>query len=204
PGPHAGSFGTVRADGHGRQVEAIERVSVNGVLEERRMLSEYLPTGELLRVTQSRAGSPDVVRWMRYDSQGRLVLNVEPNTSVGFDPDPTTDPSTIKAWRYAYNNAGELVGTSDPRGCGVNYHHDAAGRLIAEDYSPCLDHHAAYSAPSFTSETGIEVFYRYDVADPDTGNIEDAAERTLSIDTSLLWGRSVSVSDLGAKSVVSY
>ncbi len=105
---------------------------------------------------------------------------------------------------HAYNNAGELVGTSDPRGCGVNYHHDTAGRLIAEDYSPCLDHHAAYSAPNFASETGIEVLHRYDVADPETGTIEDAAERTLSIDTNLLWGRSVSVSDLGGKSVVSY
>ncbi len=204
PGPHSGTFGTLRADGHGRQVEAIERARVSGELEERRMVTEYLPTGEVRRVTQIRAGSPNVARWMRYDSLGRLVLNVEPNTSVGFDPDPSTDPATLKAWRYAYNDAGDLVGTSGARGCGVNYHYDAAGRPIAEDYSPCLDHHAAYTAPDFTSESGIEVLRRYDVADSETGTIEDAAERTLEVDVSLLWGRSVSVSDLGGKSVVSY
>ena len=59
-------------------------------------------------------------------------------------------------------------------------------------------------APNFTAETGIEVLYRYDTADPDTATIEDAAERTLAIDTDLLWGRAVSVSDVGQKSVFSY
>jgi len=204
PGPHQGSFGTVRADGHGRQVEAIERLHAGDVLEERRQLSEYLPTGELLRVIQRRAGSADVVRWLRYDSLGRLVLNVEPNTSVGFNADPDTNPSSLKALRYAYNDAGELVGTSDARGCGVNYYYDSAGRLVAEDYSPCLDSQAAYSAPDFSARTGIEVLYRYDVADPDIGTIADAAGRTLDVDTALLWGRFTSASDLGQKSVFSY
>lgn len=37
--------------------------------------------------------------------------------------------SETYAWRYAYNDAGDLVGTSDARGCGVNYHYDAAGNL---------------------------------------------------------------------------
>src|SRR5690606_433989 len=122
PGPHASSFASVRMDGHGRQVEAIERVRAGGVLEQRRLLSEYLPSGELRRVIQRRSGSPDVVRWMRSDSLGRMVLNAEPNTSTGFSSDPATDPSAIKAWRYAYNDAGDVVGTSDARGCGVNYH----------------------------------------------------------------------------------
>src|SRR5690606_37999902 len=50
PGPHASSFASVRMDGHGRQVEAIERVRAGGVLEQRRLLSESLPSGEVRRV----------------------------------------------------------------------------------------------------------------------------------------------------------
>ena len=140
-------------DGHGRQVEAIERVRAGGVLEQRRLLSEYLPSGELRRVIQRRSGSPDVVRRMRYDSLGRMVLNAEPNASTGFSPDPATDPSAIKAWRYAYNDAGDVVGASDARGFGVNYHYDAAGRLLADDDSPCPEEHAAYSPPNVGAGT---------------------------------------------------
>ena len=44
---------------------------------------------------------------MKYDSQGRMVLNVEPNTSTGFNPDPNTPPSALKAYRYAYNDNGD-------------------------------------------------------------------------------------------------
>jgi len=204
PGQHAGSYATARSDGHGRSVALTTRVRRNGVLEERLMLSEYLPTGETLRVTQRRVGSPDVVRWMRYDSQGRMVLNVEPNTSVGFDPNPSSNPSTFKAWRYAYNDLGELVGTSDARGCGVNYWRDAGGRPVAADYSPCLAHHPAYSVPNFASESGIESLYRYDTPDPESGSIVDAAGRTLTVSAVLSWGRLTSVSDLGSKRVTSY
>lgn len=203
-GPHRGSFGTVRTDGHARPIESIERVRFHGALEERKTLTEYLPTGEPIRITTRRAGSPDVVRWMRYDSLGRLILNAEPNTSTGFTPDPNQDPATIKAWRYAYNDLGDLVGSSDARGCGINYHYDRAGRLKAEDYSPCLDEQAAYTAPDFVNETGIEVLHRYDIADPDTGSIVDAGGNTLEIDTSLLLGRPVSVSDRGSKAVLAY
>jgi len=203
-GPHLGSFGTVRTDGHARPIESIERVRFHGALEERKTLNEYLPTGEPLRITTRRAGSPDIIRWMRYDSLGRLVLNAEPNTSVGFTSDFNQDPSTLKAWRYAYNDLGDLVGSSDARGCGINYHYDRAGRLVAEDYSPCLDEHLAYTAPDFVNETGLEVLHRYDLADPETGSIEDAAENTLEVDTSLLFGRPVSVSDRGSKAVIAY
>jgi YD repeat-containing protein len=42
--------------------------------------------------------------------------------------------TALRAWRYVYNDFGDLVGTSDARGCGINYSYDAAGRLLAEDY----------------------------------------------------------------------
>src|SRR5690606_2598507 len=135
----------------------------------------------------------DVVRWLRYDSLGRLVLNAEPNTSTGFTSDYNQDPSTIKAWRYAYNDLGQLVGVSDSRGCGVNLFFDRASRPIAEDYSPCLDHHPAYTAPDLVTGNGTESFYTYDLPDPDTQGttpITDAGGNTLTVNASLLWGRS--------------
>src|SRR5262249_55069764 len=99
-------------------------------------------------------------------SLGRMVLNVDAHTSVGFTTDLAQDatpgPAGLKAWRYAYDDAGDLVGTSDARGCGVNYHYDGAGRPIAEDYSPCLADHAPYSAPNFANHTGVEVYRQYD------------------------------------------
>ena len=205
PGSHQGTYATSATDGHGRLVRSTERIRVSGVIEAREVIREYLPTGELFRITQHRAGSPDTVRWMRYDSLGRLVLNVEPNTSTGFSPDLSTDISTIKAWRYAYNDAGDLVGTSDARGCGVNYHFEAAGRLIAEDYSPCEVGQAAYTqVTNLATGAGAEAFYRYDMPDPEAGSITDAAGHTFPIDASQLAGRVVSVSDRGSKGVIRY
>ncbi len=95
---------------------------------------------------------------MRYDSLGRMVLNVEPNTSKSFTTNlavsATTSAEGLKAWRYAYDDAGDLVGTSDARGCGVNFDYDGAGRLLSEDYSPCEAHHELYSPPSHDEVEG--------------------------------------------------
>ncbi len=142
PGPHQGTYATEQKDGHGRTSATIERIHQGGAVESRAVKTTYLPTGEPEKITRVRGGD-EVVRWMRYDSLGRMVLNVEPDTTKNFNPSPPTDPSTMKAWRYAYDDAGDLVGTSDARGCGANYLYDAAGRLIAEDYSPCQANHAA-------------------------------------------------------------
>ncbi len=209
-GPHGRSFATATKDGHGRAIMTTERVNMPSI-EERQTITSYLPTGEAEVITRrlpDRPGIPDVVRWMRYDSLGRMVLNVEPNTSTAFSPSPATDMSVggaRHAWRYAYNRAGDIVGTSDARGCGVNYTYDAAGRLTSEDYSPCLDHHAAYDAPVFTpigSETGVEILYRYDTLDPDEASILGASQPWNS--ANLLLGKLVSVSDRASKTVTRY
>lgn len=205
-GPQQGTYLTVFVDGHGRTVKSIERIHTGSpaVIDERLQLTEHLPTGEVTRFTQRRAGSSDVVRWLRYDSQGRMVLNVEPNTSQDFTPDPSADPATFKALRYVYNDLGELVGTSDARGCGVNYFYDTAGRLVAEDYSPCEPTQPAYSAPDFTTRTGVETLYHYDTPDASLDDVIDAAGTELSPDASFYYGRAVSVSDRASRGVVRY
>ena len=197
-GAHQGTPASVRRDGHDRIVATVERVHTGGGIESREVQTEFLPGGEKLAVRRIRVRGGDcpVVRWFRYDSLGRMVLNVEPDTSVGFRADPTTDPSAVKAWRYAWNDDGELAGTSDARGCGENYAYDTAGRLIAEDYSPCLSSQPPYSTPNLTTGDGAEVFNVYDT--PDAGSL---AIPGLPIDASLSAGRLVSISDRGAKTV---
>ncbi|MBN2193486.1 MAG: hypothetical protein JW751_11785, partial [Polyangiaceae bacterium] len=202
PGPHFGTHSTVYADGHGRGARAITRVHAGSAIEEHTTLNEYLPTGQLERVILRRSGSADVTRWMRYDSLGRLVLNVEPNTSPNFDP--SLAATGVEAWRYAYNDAGQLVGTSDGRGCGVNYSYDAGGRLTSEDYSPCTAQQQAYSAPNLSTGVGLEAAYRYDVVDPDAPTIQDAAGTPLSPEPLNYWGRLASATDRATKTVVKY
>ena len=161
PGPHQGTPASTTNDGHGRPVRTTERAHVGGAIEARHVETSYLPTGEPEVITRRR-GSDEVVRWMRYDSLGRMVLNVEPNTTANYNPIPTTDPGTLRAWRYAYNDTGNLVGTSDARGCGVNLHYDRAGRLLAEDYARCESHHPLYTPPNLAARSGVEVLYLYD------------------------------------------
>lgn len=204
PGPHRGSYLTSRRDGHDRTVQNTERVRVGATLQQRHSLIEYLPTGEIERLIERVQGFPDVVRWLRYDSLGRMVMNVEPNTSVGFNPSPTTDPATIRAYRYAYDAAGKLVGTSDARGCGVNYFYDAAGRITAEDYSPCEPEHAPYTPFDPETGAGAEVQYRYDTPDPETASVVDDAGTVFAPVTVNYLGRLASVADRGSKVIVRY
>jgi YD repeat-containing protein len=199
PGPHQGTYASERMDGHGRSVATTERVHAAGKIEARETQRTYLPTGPVETITRV-APAGAVQRWMRYDSLDRMVLNVEPSTTKGgpvaFSADPSGDDAII-ALRYAYNDAGDLVGTSDARGCGSNFHYDAAGRLLAEDYSPCLPTHPAYTSPSLITGVGAEVFYRYDHVDPDS-----PAE--LGINDGLLLGRLASVTDRASKTVSSF
>ena len=201
PGSHQGTYASGRKDGHGRQVSAVERVHFGAQIEERETRTAYLPTGETAIITRQRLGTPDtpVVRWMRYDSLGRMVLNVDPNTTVNFTTDSNVAPNSLHAWRYAYDDAGDLVGTSDARGCGVNYDYDAAGRPLAEDYSPCRTSHADYSSPNMEEGVGAEVFYRYDIADADAASI-----LAFPIVASFLKGQLVSVADRASKTLNRY
>ncbi|MGC4087105.1 MAG: toxin TcdB middle/N-terminal domain-containing protein [Polyangiaceae bacterium] len=166
---HAGTYATSCVDGHGRGTCTTERVAEGNAMSLRDVCTRYLPSGEpeaITRVLQGSGSTPPVVRWMRYDTLGRLVLNVDPHTTGNFtdnlSADATVSPSGLHAWRYAYNDAGDLVGTSDARGCGVNYLYDGAGRLLVEDYSPCEAAHVPYSPPDLASYQGLEVFYQYD------------------------------------------
>jgi RHS repeat-associated protein len=166
-GPHQNTPATTRKDGHGRDISTTERLHSGSNIAERHTRTRYLTTGEPEAITRVRGNGSDLVtRWMRYDSLGRLLLNVEPNTTENYDDDPATDPtpgaSGLKAWRYEYNNAGDLIGTSDARGCGQNFYYDGAGRLTAEDYAPCEAHHEPYSAPNVVTGAGVEVLYAYD------------------------------------------
>ncbi len=201
PGPHYGTPASERQDGHGRSISSIERIHDGSGIEARETRTAYLTTGEVVAITRIRVGKPDapIIRWIRYDSLGRMVLNVEPNTTKHFSPDPTTDPSTMKAWRYAYDDAGDLVGTSDARGCGSNYHYDAGGRLVVEDYSPCLAFHAAYSSPNLETGNGTEVFYHYDTADLEASTSPASACRS-----ELLKGRLASESDRASKTLTCF
>jgi YD repeat-containing protein len=122
----------------------------------------------------------------------------EPNTTTNFSADPTTAsaaPSPMKGWRYAYNDNGELVGTSDARGCGSNYIYDTGGRIVVEDYSPCVASQQTYSTPNPTTGDGAEVFYVYDAPDPAVPfQINGGTANECDVNAGLLLGRLVSVS----------
>jgi len=161
---------SIRLDGHRRLIE--QRNRADGV--DTYVTIDYLVGGEPARFVQDRATnlppsvpalSRGIVRWMQYDSLGRLVLNAEPNTATDFHADPAAAAGT-KAWRYAYGWDGQLVGTSDARGCGWNLHYDWLRRLVASDFSPCLKAQAPYSAPDLATGNGTEVFHRYDTPEP--------------------------------------
>ena len=153
-----------------------------GAIEARNVRFTYHATGEVTSITRDRSqyakpnecGTPidAVVRSIGYDSLGRMKENTDPNTGT---------------WRYVYNVAGDLIGTSDARGCGVNYNYDAAGRLTEEDYWPCEDHHEPYDASP-------EVIYSYDFSDGDTPYEKADFPK----------GRLVSVVDRAAKTVTGY
>ena len=157
---HAGSFATSTKDGHGRTASVTERNRLNNVIQSYETTTTYLSTGEPQVITRSNVSTgASVVRWMRYDSLGRMLANVEPDTSFPFRANPSSNLPAIKSWRYAYNANGDLVGTSDARGCGANYSYDAGGRITGEDYSPCTADQATYT-------TSNEVSYLYDTPDP--------------------------------------
>jgi RHS repeat-associated protein len=162
-GLHAGAKTTIVADGHGRIAKKIVHM-VDGAGGDVSTATAYLASGQPQVVTQS-TGSTAVTRWMQYDSLGRLVFNAEPNVSPNFSATPNT-PGVI-GWTYAYDDNGDLVGTSDPRGCGENRFYDGLGHLVGEDYSPCSSTQRPYTQPAMDATgqltgDGTEAFYSYD------------------------------------------
>ncbi|MBA3907230.1 MAG: hypothetical protein H0X35_11180, partial [Pseudonocardiales bacterium] len=180
-GKHVGAYATTRVDGHGRVV-AVTRHLTFPTVDTVTTSATFLATGEMTSRTETHtAGSDAVLRWMQYDSFGRMVLNVHPDTSVNFTGAVGTvgspAPADLKAWRYAYNDSGEPVGTSDPRGCGKNVFYDKLGRVAAEDYWPCTDEQPEYSAPDLTTGNGTEYFARYDATGPTAGFLTSESDR---------------------------
>jgi RHS repeat-associated protein len=160
----AGRLTVTALDGHGRIARTTVETSDDHLITE----FSYEADGQISTVTKSHSNSDDVVeRWFQYDSLGRNVLNVEPNTSI-----PTGEANThLRAWRYAYDDSGALVGTSDARGCGENILRDGLGRMTGADFSPCLSSQQDYSPMDPATGAGAEVLNTYDV--PEAGQTAD-------------------------------
>jgi RHS repeat-associated protein len=145
---HNKGFTRIEQDGQGRRAST----SVNlGGADAKYITTDvsYAVTGEPLKVRRSAAQQSGAYeRTFTYDSLGHVVLNAEPNTGNNI--------------RYAWDGAGRLIGTSDARGCGVNFFYDGLNRPIGEDYSPCAASQPAYSQPDLTTGHGLETIYRYD------------------------------------------
>jgi len=174
--PHAGNSTTVTNDGHGRRRAVVATGNGGSVATG----FGYLPTGEPFAIdrlgTDAAGHTGHYQRWMQYDARGRLVLNAEPSTTTGFvlaTRLPISAPPTLHGWTYAYDDAGDLVATTDARGCGENIAYDAAGRVTGEDYFGCTPTHLPYTPPNTSTGAGFESFYVYDSA----GHLSDVFDR---------------------------
>ena len=179
-GIHVGAFITTTTDGHGRTTR-VDAHGNSGVITTQ---STYQATGEVTSVSRTGNdvhGQVQYIRYMRYDTLGRLVVNAEPNTSHNYSPNQTIWPvGGEQYWTYAYDDVGELVGTSDARGCGENITYDGAGRLQSQDYSPCSTTlQSGWTAPSTTpgNGDGTEVFYVYEGGALESGRLSDLYDR---------------------------
>ena len=159
-GGHKNASTTLVYDGHGRLIQRVAALPNAPTADTIATTYTYQATGEIAQIQKTHAAGSDVyTRSMTYDSLGRMVSNFEPNTSeiVWNDLAPA-----IYEWRYAYNDAGQLVGTSDARGCGENIKYDALGRILGEDYSPCDPSQAPYSKADWSTGNGLESRFVYD------------------------------------------
>jgi RHS repeat-associated protein len=161
----AGRVKATTLNGHGRMIHSVVQTPSDDLKTD----LVYEVDGELASVLQFHsADSTTVERWFQYDSLGRMVLNKEPNTSTKLSGPPIW---LNHAWVYAYDDSGQLVATSDARGCGKNIHHDGLGRVVAEDYSPCLSSQPDYTPMDPSTGVGAEVIRNYDT--PEAGQTTD-------------------------------
>lgn len=173
-------------NGHGQVVFDREQFRVSGGIGSRWVARMFLPTGEAYyEVRGSTTSAATISRYRSFDTFGRVVGAWDSETS------------TANEQRYAYNDAGWLVGTSDARGCGQNLHYDGAGRAIAVDLSPCRPGHATYSDPDLVTGDGTEAFATYDAPEPGVPAAEYGAGVSLA-------GRLLSVQDRGAHTRYAY
>ena len=183
-GAHDQAFQRVEFDGYGRTTKTLQHIA-NPTGDDIVTTVRYNPTGEPITVNRTDATST-YQRTLEYDSLGRLMANKEPNTGNN--------------WRYVWDDAGRLVGTSDARGCGENFYYDGLYRLTGEDYSPCLATQAAYTAPDLATGEGLEVSYRYDTYE--AGQV--SPDLTFTDDPRFAVGNLVAVSDRGSHTRFNY
>ena len=175
--PHASAFTRSELDGHGRVHRTVQHTSSGDIIT----TVDYSPEGEAKHIAvSSGAPTPLYERSFVVDSLGRVGQNQEPNTGGN--------------WRYVWDDAGRLVGTSDARGCGKNIYYDGLGRIVGEDYSPCLASQPTYTPPDLSTGDGLEVFNRYDSYE--SGQLE--ADPTFPERASFANGNLVSVRDRGS------
>jgi YD repeat-containing protein len=184
-GERAGAFTRIEYDGHGRTKRAVVH-SESPVRDDITTTVTYLPTDEPIVIERSTGSGGIYRRMMKYDSLGRLGLNAEPNTGNNL--------------RYVWDDAGQLAGTSDARGCGANYYYDGLGRTIAEEYSPCTEEQPGHSPPDLATASGLAVLYRYDSYEP--GQIR--AEPGFLDDARFAVGKLTSVRDRGSHTRFNY
>lgn len=159
-GRHSGNYSEVRFDGRGQARLSLLNASANAEPEVSTKV-ERDGAGHPVRVVRCAGdcdapGATEVYeRKLEYDSLGRLTKNLEPNTAKEVE-------GSLRHWRYAFDDANRMVGTSDARGCGVNLYYDAFGRIQGEDYSPCLATQPVYTPPNPATGDGFEVWNRYD------------------------------------------
>ena len=174
-GAHAGSFTILNSDAFGRRVSIIQNFA-NDPKDTITTKMGYEASGELLEVVRSHSGSGAAIfQQFTYDSLGRRVRSAEENTEILRSVGPGTIVPESRA--YAYNDNGDLVGTSDARGCGENISYDRLGRLVAEDYSPCAGTNSIYSPPNLATGEGVERLNVYDIPAAPTGTSDDQIYR---------------------------
>ena len=190
-GPHTGARTITTTDGHGRVVSVAKGFPGTDVLTN----IAYGVDGSV--EVQRTNGPSTFVRRLEHDTFGRVVLNLEPNTHKAGDLGADGRP---KGWRYVYDSDGNLAGTSDARGCGVDYYYDYLGRPLFEDYSPCTAEQAPYTVPSWVDAEGTEVYYHYDDYAPgQMASTPDFTDRP-----ELATGRLVGVTDRGGRNRFNY
>lgn len=186
-GSHTGASTRTETNGHGQAIHTAQTTS-DGILNTYVTVdSANNPTA----ITRLGPTGESYTRTMVWDSLGRLIENIEPNT---------IDRVSGRTIRYAWNDENRVAGTSDGRGCGENLYYDALGRVTAEDYSPCRPTQALYTEPNAAAGTGFEVINRYDAYDPAQVNPEVG----FADDQLLAAGRLTSVRDRGSETHYNY